>query len=143
MASSAQYLENERIKKKLVSESVQQTESRRVKFEEDIEKLKQKLEQMKDSTVNSTEKIKGIEKMIEVEEKLYNIYVADTEKINSQLYRGDKLLKEQLAVGKSLELESNNTMLICSQLKKRIHTEKTDLEKFKEVVYNMVKNIDY
>ncbi|XP_018561300.1 coiled-coil domain-containing protein 39-like [Anoplophora glabripennis] len=142
VASSAQQLENERLKRRFVADTIQQTESRCVKFEEDIEKLIQKLEEMKDSNTSSAEKLRNIEKMVDMEEKLYNIYVSDTEKINSQLYRSDKAYKDQITIGKSLEMEVSNTTLICTQLRKRIRCESTELEKFKEVVYNMEFRID-
>lgn len=138
VGSSAQHLENERIKRKFVIDSIQQIETRRIKFEEDIEKLMQKMEEMRGSSMSSAEKLRSMEKMIEMEEKLYNIYVSDTEKINSQLYRNDKAYKDQIAIGKSLEMDVSNTTLVCTQLRKRIRGESIELEKFKEVVYNMV-----
>lgn len=110
---------------------------------EDIENIKYKMEEMRESTLTSNERIKRIENMIDKEEKFHAICVADTEKINSTLYRLDKLCLEQKEIGKSLELNINNTTCNCTQLRRHIRQMKTDLDKIKEVVYDMVRNYSY
>ncbi|KAJ8916181.1 hypothetical protein NQ315_016320 [Exocentrus adspersus] len=142
VASSAQQLENERMKLKRQTETLEKKERMCIKFADDIIKLKQKLEEMKGSNINSAEKIRNIEKLIEAEDKMYNMYVSDTEKINGHMFRCDKVLKEQIAAGKQLEMDLNNAMLSCTQLRKHTRTQKKEIEKIKEVVYNMEFRID-
>lgn len=93
---------------------------------------------MKGSTVSSTERIRKIQKMIENEEKHCSILMTDTEKINSNLYRRDQILKDQQQVGKTLEIQINNANCICTKLRKHIRDEQKALETLKEVVYDMV-----
>ena len=94
---------------------------------------------MKGNNLSSEERLKKIQKMIEQEEKISKMYLADTEKINNFLYRTDQLLKDQQSVGKTLEIQANNAYCICNKLRKHIRDEKKSLEKLKEVVYDMVR----
>lgn len=109
-----------------------------IKDQEDMETLQTKLNEMKGSNISSGERVKRIKKMIESEEKRSSVLLADTEKINSNLYRTDQLLKEQQQIGKTLEIQINNTYCISNKLRKHISDEKKELEKLKEVVYDMV-----
>lgn len=138
VGSSAQNLENKRLQLKQTRQQISNMQTMCVKFEEDINRLKQKLAEMEGSSMNSAQKMHDIEAMIEAEENMYAIYVSDTEKLNTTLFRCDSFFKEQVAIGKSMEVELNNTTLFCAQLRKHIRSQKKELEKVKEVVYNMV-----
>lgn len=107
-------------------------------YAEEIEKIKQKMLEMKESAMTSNERIKTIENMIDKEQKMYVICVADTDKINSILYRLDKLLLEQKEIAKTLEMNINTVTCNCTQLRKNIQHLKKELDKIKEVVYDMV-----
>lgn len=106
-----------------------------------METLQRKINEMKGSNISSGERVKKIKKMIDSEEKRCSVLLADTEKINSNLYRTDQLLKEQQQVGRTLEIQINNTYCISNKLRKHISDEKKELEKLKEVVYDMVTSI--
>lgn len=108
-------------------------------YAEEIEKIKKKMLEMKESTVTSNERIKNIENMIDKEQKFHAICVTDTEKINSTLYRLDKLFLEQKEIGKTLEININNVTCNCTQLRKHIQLLKKELDQIKEVVYDMVR----
>lgn len=109
-------------------------------YEEEIDKMKQKIMEMRESTLSSNERIKKIENMIDKEEKFHSICLNDAEKINSTLYRFDRLLLEQKDIGKMLEHNINNATCNCTQLRRHIRQLKRDLDKIKEVVYDMVRN---
>lgn len=131
-------MEKLRIKRKQIDVDIANKERKCVKDQDEMETLEKKIDEMKGSNFSSAERIKKIKKMIETEEKRCSVLMADTEKINSNLYRTDQLLKEQQAVGKNLEIQINNTYCICNKLRKHIRDEKKALEKLKEVVYDMV-----
>lgn len=107
-------------------------------YQEDMNKINNKMAELEGSTLTSNERIKRIENMIEKEEKYYAVCVTDTEKINSTLYRLENLLLEQKELGKSLELDITNSTSNCTQLRRHIRQLKKDLDKIKEVVYDMV-----
>lgn len=104
-----------------------------------MEGIESKIAEMKGSNLSSAERIKRIKKLMETEEKRCSVLMADTEKINSNLYRTDQLLKDQQQVGKTLEIQINNSHCICNKLRKHIRDEEKNLEKLKEVVYDMVR----
>lgn len=139
VATSAQHLQNERTKAKRLTQFIEEKTILCAQYAEDIEKIKYKMEEMRGSTLTSNERIKKIENMIDKEEKLYSICVMDTDKINSTLYRLDKLFLEQKEIGKTLELNINNATCNCTQLRRHIRQLKKDLENIKEVVYDMVR----
>lgn len=112
-------------------------------YGEEIDKMKQKMREMRESTLTSNERIKKIENMIDKEEKFHSICLSDTEKINSTLYRLDKLLLEQKDIGKMLEHNISNATCNCTQLRRHIRELKRDLDKIKEVVYDMVRKSKY
>nr|XP_023029063.1 coiled-coil domain-containing protein 39 [Leptinotarsa decemlineata] len=142
VAASSLDLENERIRSKRLDQTFADKEILCDKYRQDIENLEKKFAEVKGCTMSSEERIKRIEKLINYEERLYDIYISDTEKINSSMYRIDKFLKDQKSIGKILEIDLNNANCNCAQLRKHIQSKKKDLEKIKEVVYDMEYRID-
>ncbi|CAH1176156.1 unnamed protein product [Phaedon cochleariae] len=142
VAATAHHLENERIKAKRLDQMYLDKESLSAKYHEDIDKLQQKMNEMKESTMSSEERIRRIEKLIEKEEKLHDIFLGDTEKLNGVMYRSEQVLKDLKSVGKLLEIDINNVNCNCVQLRKHIQAKKKEVEKIKEVVYDMEFRID-
>lgn len=138
VASSSHNLQNEQVKMKRLTKFMEEKLKCCCRYEEDIAKIKNKMEEMKESTLTSNERIKKIQNMIDKEEKYYNICLTDTERINSTLYRLDKLLLEQKEISKILELNINDATCNCTQLRRHISQLKKELDKIKEVVYDMV-----
>ncbi|KAL1491322.1 hypothetical protein ABEB36_011935 [Hypothenemus hampei] len=142
VTASANNLEKLRIQSRKIEVETDKKERKCIKYEKDMENLQSKIIDMKGNNFSAAERIKKIKKMIETEEKRCNILMSDTDKINGQLYRTNQLLKEQQSVGKTLEIQINQTHCICNKLRKHIVDEKKALEKVKEVVYNMQFRID-
>lgn len=138
VATTSRHLQNERIKGKNLLKYIEEKTELCAKTENEVEKIRFKMEEMKASTLTSNDRIKRIENMIEKEEKYFAICVTDTEKINSTLYRLDKLYTEQKEVAQNLEISINNATGNCTQLRRHIRQLKNDLDKIKEVVYDMV-----
>ncbi|KAG5864259.1 hypothetical protein JTB14_019631 [Gonioctena quinquepunctata] len=142
VAAAAHHLENERIKSKRKDQTFVDKEILSDKYRQDIENLEKKFEEVKESSMSAEERVRRIEKLIDHEEKLYNFYMSDTEKINANVFRNDQLLKEQRDFGKFLEVEISNTNCNCTQLRKHIQKQKRELDSIKEVVYDMEFRID-
>ncbi|ERL93196.1 hypothetical protein D910_10493 [Dendroctonus ponderosae] len=142
VTASANNLEKLRIQKRQMDVEMDQKERKCIKDQAEMESIESKIAEMKGSNLSSTERIRRIRKLMESEEKRCSVLMADTEKINSNLYRTDQLLKDQQQVGKSLEIQINNSYCICNKLRKHIRDEEKSLEKLKEVVYDMEFRID-
>lgn len=138
VATSSQHLQNERIKSKRLTNLIEEKSILCTQYEVDAEKFLNKIEEMKECTMTSSERIKRIENMIEKEEKTHGICITDTDKINSTLYRFEKLFNDQKDIGKGLELSISNATCSCTQLRRHIPQLKKDLHKIKEVVYDTV-----
>ncbi|KAJ8979531.1 hypothetical protein NQ317_017679 [Molorchus minor] len=139
---NSHHLENERIKGKQIDQATANKEMLCIKYQEDTENLQHKLEEMKGSCESSEDKLKRIEGMIETEEKHYNIYVLDTEKLNTVLFLSDRTLKEQIEIEKKMQVNINNATCNCAHLRKHILNQVKELNKLKEVVYDMEFRID-
>lgn len=126
------------MKGKHLTHTIEEREMLCGRYQDDIERLYKKIEEMKGSTANAAERIKKIENMIDDEERHLRMHVADTEKINTVIFRYDKMLLEQREIGKILAIDMNNATCNCSQLRKHIQLQKNNLDKIKEVVYDMV-----
>ncbi|XP_066261629.1 coiled-coil domain-containing protein 39-like [Euwallacea similis] len=142
VTTSANNLEKLRIQNRLLDNKIDQEERRCIKGRQDTEAIQEKINEMKSSNVSSAERIKKIQKMIEMVEKECAVLISDTEKINSNLFRTDQQLKDQQALGKTLETQINNTYCISNKLRKHIRDDKKILEKLKESVYDMQFRID-
>lgn len=142
VSTSEQFLENQRIQKRHLSKMLHEKEFSCGQTKEEIEKLRHKLNEIHSTHLSSSERISRVEKLIDTEERLYKIFLSDTEKINTLLFRSERYLKEQKAAGKNLELDINNALFTCNQLEKHIRVGKKELEKIREVVYNMEFRID-
>ncbi|XP_076271047.1 coiled-coil domain-containing protein 39-like [Rhynchophorus ferrugineus] len=142
VASAAQTLEKERMKGRTLIKEIDEKEKLCIKYQEELDQLEEKLKEMKGSSLSSEERIKKIQKLIDTEERHCRMYIADTEKINGNLYRTDQLLKDQQNIGKTLETNINNAYCICNKLRKHIRDENKSLEQLKEVVYDMEFRID-
>ncbi|KAJ8951833.1 hypothetical protein NQ318_019808 [Aromia moschata] len=142
VVSNTQHLENERINGKRMDHDVAYKGATCAKYQEDINRLNAKVEEMKSSCESSEDKLKRIEKMIEAEERQYDIYMTDTEKLNMVLFLSDRSLKELIAIGKKMELDIANATCNCSHLRKHMMIQTKELNKLKEVVYDMEFRID-
>ncbi|XP_056637755.1 coiled-coil domain-containing protein 39 [Diorhabda sublineata] len=142
VSAAAHHLKNERLKAKRMDEVFAEKEVLCAKYAEEVAILEDKLHETKNCAMTSEDRIKRIEKIIEHEEKLYNISLADTEKTNGVLFRSEQQLKEQKALGKNLEIEINTGACTTAQLRKHIQSERKELDRIKEVVYEMEFRID-
>ncbi|XP_057653393.1 coiled-coil domain-containing protein 39-like [Diorhabda carinulata] len=142
VSAAAHHLKNERLKAKRMDEVFAEKEVLCAKYADEVAILEDKLHETKNCAMTSEDRIKRIEKMIEHEEKLYNISLADTEKTNGVLFRSEQQLKEQKALGKNLEIEINTGACTTAQLRKHIQSERKELDRIKEVVYEMEFRID-
>uniref|UniRef100_A0A6P7GYN5 Coiled-coil domain-containing protein 39 n=1 Tax=Diabrotica virgifera virgifera TaxID=50390 RepID=A0A6P7GYN5_DIAVI len=142
VSTAANHLKNERLKGKRMDEQFTEKEALCAQYTEEVAALQKKLEEVKNSAMTSEERIKSIEKIIEQEEKLYNINLADIEKTNGVLFRSEQTLKEQREIGKNLAIEIDTGACTTAQLRKHIQTERKELERIKEVVYEMEFRID-
>ncbi|CAG9840049.1 unnamed protein product [Diabrotica balteata] len=142
VSTASHHLKNERLRGKRMDEQFTEKEALCAQYTEDVGALQTKLEEVKNSAMTSEERIKSIEKIIEQEEKLYNINLADIEKTNGVLFRSEQTLKEQREIGKNLAIEIDTGACTTAQLRKHIQTERKELERIKEVVYEMEFRID-
>ncbi|XP_060519727.1 coiled-coil domain-containing protein 39 [Cylas formicarius] len=142
VTGAARHLEQTRLTGKMLSEQIDQKERLRIKTQEELTNLEQKLQEMKGTNVTSAERITKIQNLIDGQENSCKIFISDTERINNNLYRMTQVLTEQKDAGKILETNLNNVYCMCAKLKKHISDEKKSLEKIKEVVYNMDYRID-
>ncbi|VEN53385.1 unnamed protein product, partial [Callosobruchus maculatus] len=142
VVQSSQHLENVRLKGKRLLEKIADMESVCSRFKEERAALLQKQHEIDEMTSSSKERLKKLEQMINDEERLYNIYVSDTEKLNCTIFRTQRFLKEQREIAKSCEIELSNVHCDCDQLRKCISLLSKDLDKIKEVVYDMEFRID-
>ncbi|CAH1133222.1 unnamed protein product [Ceutorhynchus assimilis] len=142
VSSSSQLLGKLRLQSKEQDKDIDKYKRVIIKNEKKIKTLYGQIEDMKNTTNSSSERVEKIYKMIDVEEKRCALLTTDTEKINNHLYRTVQLLKEQESIGKTLEAQINNCQCIANKLRKHIRDEKRSLEKLKEVVYDMQFRID-
>ncbi|CAH1955933.1 unnamed protein product [Acanthoscelides obtectus] len=142
IVQSAQHLENARLKGKRLAERAAEMERICSKFKEERQELLRKQRDVDEMTSSTKERLKKLEQMIDNEERLYTIYVSDTEKINCTVFRTERFLKEEKEIAKSVEIELNNIMCNCHQLRKYISSLTKDLDKIREVVYDMDFRID-
>lgn len=142
LMATAEYLEEQRMTGKRLISIQEEREILYEKYEQEIRNLEDKLKEMQGSNATSEQRIKHIEKMIDEKEKHYQIYLADTEKTNIVIFRFEKVIMEQKEIGKTLGMDLKNLMYNITYLRKHMRTQNHNLDKIKEVVYDVEFRID-
>ncbi|CAG9859183.1 unnamed protein product [Phyllotreta striolata] len=142
MSKVAVDLKNERLKYKTLEEQYDEKVNFCQEFSDNLVKLNEELEMIRNSAMTSEQRTKSMENMIIQEEAAYNQKLLDIEKINGEIFRSEQLLKDQVAIASNLEIEINLSVCTSNQLRKHINSKRKDLDKIKVVVYEMEYRID-
>lgn len=140
MEATAHDLENKRRKlKELQGECAEKTNNIEKKCEE-LQQLKQKLEDTITSSMSADQRAKMLERMVEMQERNYNCLVQDHSRLQSLLYRNQQKLFELQSFGKIKETSIKNCKAALLSAKKQLVANYLVYERLKEAAYDIVRN---
>lgn len=140
MIATANNLDNKRKELKNAINEIEQKHGLVERRVEEIESLRLKLDETRQSSMTADQRVKKLEQMIEDEERNYKCLVQDHSRLQTVLYKNQQNLYELDNVGIIKETAIANFRTTFQQSKKELTNYYTELEKRKEIAYNIVIN---
>lgn len=142
MISVSNHLEKERNKRKNIRNEITTKDARIIRLQKDITNLKEKYDELKESTITADEGLKHIEKLIDFEQKLQLTFEKETEVMQYSYFRAQQELQDQITFGKSQEIDILGATTNISHIVKHNEDKIKTLEKQKEDAYELDYKID-
>lgn len=137
LLSSARCLEKERANGKNLTRDIGEREIQLKRVQLELDRLKQKLADVKTSSSSASERANQMESIINDEQKETKILEQDVARIQGVYYRTQQVLAEVKNTTKTKEMEITGTDLTMIALKKKIISLNDELIKQKELNYNL------
>ncbi|KAK9879647.1 hypothetical protein WA026_006712 [Henosepilachna vigintioctopunctata] len=142
VTKTANNLENERCKFKTLNKEIENKTNEIENVEKKLLKLMEKYENLKVVNMNVGERCKQLEKLIDYETKQHAVYMTDSNRLNSGVFRVQSKLTEQMDITVTRELDIVNMTTLIDTLQKMNKEVQTEVDKKKELIYNMEFKID-
>ncbi|KAB0797875.1 hypothetical protein PPYR_08868 [Photinus pyralis] len=137
LISTANCLEKQRMTGKKLSKDISDKESQIKQQQRDLEKLKQKLKEVKNSSLSASERASQLEAIIEEEQRETKILDQDVERTQGVLFRTQQVLNELRDNAKTKEMEISGCEMSISLLKKGLIKSNKELQTQREINYDL------
>lgn len=138
LAATAGHLEKERRRSKEMLQEIHDKNNRIEQLVLGLQSLRKKSNDLMNRSISSEERAKQLEAIIDDEQRNYNIFLQDINKMQGVLFRNQQALVDLQTTGKTKEMEITNLRASAIILKKEIKKTYNDLEIQRGLSYNVV-----
>lgn len=143
MVATANELDNKRKKMKDINNEIIEKQEKIELRSDEIDNLRKKLEEVAQTSSTADQRAKTLEQIIQLEEKNFNGLVQDHARLQSLLYRNQQVLYELQCTGTLKETSIDNFKTTFNACKKDLGNVYVELERTKEIAYNIVRSKPY